>query len=63
MNEIPMKIQAIDKLIGCLHNSRKNAATVDPIYTSIREFGLQIRCLAGSKGEPLDGQNRTRRAA
>ena len=52
----------MDKLVAYSRNPRKNAAAIDRMSASIREFGLKIPCLVPSDGEVVDGHLRLKAA-
>jgi len=60
----PLEIQVwpIDRLVLYARNPRKNAAVVDRMCSSIREFGFKIPVLARSDGEVVDGHLRIKAA-
>jgi DNA modification methylase len=65
-NSLPPGLQVqswpIDRLIFYARNPRKNAAAVDRMCSSIREFGFKCPVLARSDGEVVDGHLRLKAA-
>src|SRR5438477_628987 len=53
---------SIDRLVFYARNPRKNDSAVDPMCSSIREFGFKIPVLARSDGEVVDGHLRLKAA-
>src|SRR5690349_20243346 len=52
----------IDRLVFYARNPRKNDSAVDPMCSSIREYGFKIPCLVRSDGEVVDGHLRLKAA-
>ncbi len=59
-----MEIQnwPIDQLVFYARNPRKNAAAVDRMCGSLREFGFKVSVLARSDGKVVDGRLRIKAA-
>jgi DNA modification methylase len=60
--QLEIQIWPIDRLVLYARNPRKNDAVVDPMCSSIREFGFKIPVLARSDGEVVDGHLRIKAA-
>jgi DNA modification methylase len=62
VHTLQIELWPIDRFVFYARNPRKNDAAVDPMCSSIREFGFKIPVLARSDGTVVDGHLRIKAA-
>jgi DNA modification methylase len=59
---VQIQLWPIDRFVPYIRHLRRNAAAVDRMCASIREFGFKVPCLVRGDGEVVDGDLRLKAA-
>ena len=59
---VQIQLWPIDRFVPYIRHLRRNAAAVDRMCSSIREFGFKVPCLVRGDGEVVDGDLRLKAA-
>jgi len=59
---VQIQLWPIDRFVPYIRRLRRNAAAVDRMCASIREFGFKVPCLVRGDGEVVDGDLRLKAA-